>query len=156
MDRWYREPKDLPSFLYVSQLLQAEGMSIAFEAQRRAMPRTMGTLYWQFGDTWPVASWSGIDYFGRWKALHYAARAAFAPVIVSPVVRGDLLEVHVVSDRPRPIEGVVESLELTREEIIARRKHHAEETGENFDPASVTSGETILRIRGLGAEIPAL
>ena len=54
------------------------------------------------------------------------------------------------------VEGVVESMELTKEQVIARRKHHAEETGEAFDPASITSGETILRIRGLGAEIPSL
>ena len=54
------------------------------------------------------------------------------------------------------VEGVVESMELTKAEVIARRKHHAEETGQPFDPASVTSGETVLRIRGLGAEIPAL
>ena len=54
------------------------------------------------------------------------------------------------------VEGVVESMELTKEQVIARRKHHAEETGEAFDPASVTSGETVLRIRGLGAEIPSL
>ena len=54
------------------------------------------------------------------------------------------------------VEGVVESMELSKEQVIARRKHHAEETGEAFDPASVTSGETILRIRGLGAEIPSL
>jgi len=54
------------------------------------------------------------------------------------------------------VEGIVESMELTKEDVIARRKHHAEETGETFDPASVTSGETVLRIRGLGAEIPSL
>jgi hypothetical protein len=54
------------------------------------------------------------------------------------------------------VEGVVESMELTKEEVIARRKHHAEETGEAFDPSSVTSGETVLRLRGLGAEIPSL
>ena len=54
------------------------------------------------------------------------------------------------------VEGVVESMELSKEQVIARRKHHAEETGEAFDPASITSGETILRIRGLGAEIPSL
>lgn len=54
------------------------------------------------------------------------------------------------------VEGVVESLELTREEVIAQRKHHAEETRTSFDPAAVTSGEKILRIRGLGAEIPGL
>ena len=54
------------------------------------------------------------------------------------------------------VEGVVESMELTKADVIARRKHHTEETGETFDPASVTSGETVLRIRGLGAEIPSL
>jgi len=54
------------------------------------------------------------------------------------------------------VEGIVESMEMTREEVIARRKHYAEETGESFDPASVTSGETMLRIRGLGAEISGL
>lgn len=54
------------------------------------------------------------------------------------------------------VEGVVESLELTREEVIQRRKHHAEETGTQFDPASVTSGESVLRIRGLGAEVHGL
>jgi hypothetical protein len=54
------------------------------------------------------------------------------------------------------VEGVVESMELTREDVIKRRKHHAEETGTSFDPATVTSGETVLRIRGLGAEISGL
>jgi hypothetical protein len=51
------------------------------------------------------------------------------------------------------VEGVVESMELTREEVVKRRKHHAEETGTAFDPSTVTSGETVLRIRGLGAAI---
>lgn len=51
------------------------------------------------------------------------------------------------------VEGVVESMVLTREEVIKRRKHHAEEKGIAFDPASVNSGETVLRIRGLGASI---
>lgn len=54
------------------------------------------------------------------------------------------------------VEGIVERLELTREEVIAQGKHHAEETGASFDPASVTAGESILRIRGLGADIPGL
>lgn len=58
--------------------------------------------------------------------------------------------------REGEMEGVVEVFELTREEVIARRKHHAEERGETFDPASVTVGETVVRLRGLGAEIPGL
>jgi beta-mannosidase len=108
MARWYRPPRDFASFLFVSQLLQAEGMRVGIEAQRRAMPRTMGTLYWQLNDTWPVASWSGLDYYGRWKALHYAVRAAFAPVLVSPTVRDGSLEVRVVSDRRTKLEGRLE------------------------------------------------
>jgi hypothetical protein len=54
------------------------------------------------------------------------------------------------------VEGVVESMELTREEVSKRRKHHAEETGKSFDSATITSGETVLRIRGLGAVISGL
>ena len=73
-------------------------MRTAFEAHRRAKPRTMGTLYWQLNDTWPVVSWSSRDYFGRWKALHYAARDAFAPILISSVLNGDTLEVWGVSD----------------------------------------------------------
>ncbi|MDH3456228.1 MAG: glycoside hydrolase family 2 protein [Gemmatimonadota bacterium] len=102
---WYRPPRDFVSFLYVSQLLQAEGIAMALESHRRAMPRTMGTLYWQLNDTWPVASWSSLDYFGTWKALHYYTARAFADVVVSPVVRDDTLEVHIVSDRLTAIAG---------------------------------------------------
>jgi beta-mannosidase len=109
MADWYRPPRDFESFLYVSQLLQAEGMKIGLVSHRRAMPRTMGTLYWQLNDTWPVASWSGIDYFGRWKALHYFTAKAFADIIVSPLVRGDTVEFHVVSDKLVPIAGRLEA-----------------------------------------------
>jgi beta-mannosidase len=124
MERWYRAPENFESFLYQSQLLQAEGMKIALEAQRRAKPRTMGTLYWQLNDTWPVASWSSIDYHGRWKALHYFAGKAFADVLVSPVVEGDTLEVWLVSDRLELVEGELEIrvLDFTGVERYATRR----------------------------------
>ena len=51
----------------------------------RTMPRGMGTLYWQINDCWPVASWSSLDYHGRWKTLHYMARHFYAPLLVSAV-----------------------------------------------------------------------
>ncbi|MFC1791004.1 glycoside hydrolase family 2 protein, partial [Gemmatimonadota bacterium] len=107
MERDYPLPSRFQDFVYVSQLLQARGMRTAFEAHRRAMPRTMGTLYWQLNDTWPVVSWSGLDYFGRWKALHYAAREAFAPFLVSAVLEGDSVEVWGISDHLEPIEGTL-------------------------------------------------
>ena len=64
----YPEPKDFASFLYVSQVLQAEGIKIGAEHFRRSRPETMGSIFWQLNDCWPVASWSSIDYYGRWKA----------------------------------------------------------------------------------------
>jgi beta-mannosidase len=107
MTRDYPLPSGLDDFVYVSQLLQARGMRTAFEAHRRARPRTMGTLYWQLNDTWPVVSWSGRDYFGRWKALHWAAREAFSPVLVSPRIHGDSVEVWGVSDLLERGEGTL-------------------------------------------------
>ena len=62
-------------FLYVSQVLQAEGIKLGAEHLRRIMPHNMGSLYWQANDCWPVASWSSMDYFGRWKALMYYTQA---------------------------------------------------------------------------------
>jgi beta-mannosidase len=99
MDRDFRPPKDFASFLYVSQVLQATVIQYGAEAHRRRWPYNAGSLYWQLDDCWPVASWSGIDYFGRWKALHYAARRFFAPVLVSPVEENGTVRVFVVNDQ---------------------------------------------------------
>jgi beta-mannosidase len=82
---WFRFPRDFESTLWLSQILQGMAMKYAVEHWRRNMPRTMGTLYWQLNDCWPVASWSSIDYHHRWKALHYMARQFFAPLLVSGV-----------------------------------------------------------------------
>ncbi len=79
----FRLPKDFPSLVYLSMVLQAEGIRYGVEHWRRARDRVAGTLYWQLNDCWPVASWSSLDYYGRWKALHYAARRFYAPVLLS-------------------------------------------------------------------------
>ena len=99
MERDFRAPKDFGAFLYLSQVLQANVIQFGAEAHRRRMPYNMGSLYWQLDDCWPVASWSSIDYYGTWKALQYAARRFFAPVLVSPVDDNGTLRVYVVSDR---------------------------------------------------------
>jgi len=99
MDLYYRNPKDFESLLYVGQVLQAEGIKSAIEAHRQKMPYCMGTLYWQLNDCWPVASWSGIDYFGRWKALHYFVKKAFKQILVSPAINDNVLKVFVISDK---------------------------------------------------------
>jgi beta-mannosidase len=98
MLREYPMPKDFESFLYVSQVLQAEGIKIGAEHFRRIRPRNMGSLYWQIDDCWPVASWSSIDYYGEWKALQYYSRKFYDKLLVSPREEDGNLEFYVVSD----------------------------------------------------------
>lgn len=87
MHRDYPVPTDFAQFLYVSQLMQGDGVKIGMEAFRRDRPYCMGSIYWQVNDCWPVASWSSRDYYGRWKALHYFARKAYDDILVSPRVK---------------------------------------------------------------------
>ena len=103
--RYYAEPKDFASFLYVSQVLQAEGIKVGAEHLRRNRPRSMGSIYWQLNDCWPVASWSSLDYYGRWKALQYYARRFYNDLLVSPHVEDGNLAVYVVSDRTTATAG---------------------------------------------------
>ena len=107
MLRWYPEPKDFPSFVYLSQVLQAEAIKVGAEHLRRQMPNTMGSLYWQLNDCWPVASWASIDYYGRWKALEYYARRFYDDVIVSPFAHDGKVDVYVVSDKLQPSSGQI-------------------------------------------------
>ena len=106
--RDYPEPKDFTSFLYVSQVLQAEGIKIGAEYFRRSRPETMGSIYWQLNDCWPVASWSSIDYDGRWKALQYYARRFYAPVLVSPHEEGGSMRIYVVSDKTSALPATLD------------------------------------------------
>ncbi len=101
----YRLAKDFPSLLWLSQVLQAGAMKTAVEHFRSQMPRTMGALYWQVNDCWPAASWSGTDYYGNWKALHYYARRFFSPVLLAPVDDDKLLRIFAVSDLGQPVTG---------------------------------------------------
>ena len=110
--KWYFNwPKDFEAYLYVSQVLQAYGIGTAIEAHRRAMPFCMGTLYWQLNDCYPVTSWSSIDYYGKWKALHYKAQGLYKPVLISPVVKDDNLKLFIVSDKLKSLPSTL-SLKL--------------------------------------------
>lgn len=95
----YQKPKDFESFLYMNQVLQGDAIKTAIESHRRQMPYCMGTLYWQIDDCWPVASWSSIDYYGRWKALQYYSKKAYKDLLVSPILQQDKLNIYIVSDR---------------------------------------------------------
>jgi beta-mannosidase len=79
----YRFPKDYASLVYLSQVNQLYCIGLMVEHQRACMPRTMGSLYWQLNDCWPVFSWSSIDFGGQWRGLHYAARRFYAPALVT-------------------------------------------------------------------------
>jgi beta-mannosidase len=103
MLRDHSEPKDFASFLYASQVLQAEGIKIGAEHLRRNRPRIMGSIFWQLNDCWPVASWSSIDYYGRWKALQYYARRFYNDLLVSPYEENGNVAVYIVSDRTNPV-----------------------------------------------------
>jgi len=97
-------PGDFDTLLYASQLLQAEAIRYGVEHWRRNRGRCMGAIYWQTNDCWPVASWASIDYFGRWKALHYYARRFFAPVLLSCQEEGTLSQDPNVNAEPYPLE----------------------------------------------------
>ncbi|MGE5599613.1 MAG: beta-mannosidase, partial [Bacteroidota bacterium] len=103
----FRLPKDFPSLVYLSQVLQAEGIRYGVEHWRRHRGRVGGTLFWQLNDCWPAVSWSSLDYYGRWKALHYAARRFYAPVLLSVEDAGTVMDVHLTSDLTAPWRGEV-------------------------------------------------
>ena len=83
LDDNFRKPKDFESTLWLSQIMQAYGIQWGAEHWRRERPASNGVLYWQYNDCWPGQSWSSVDYSHRWKALHYAARRFYAPLLVS-------------------------------------------------------------------------
>lgn len=114
----YRYPKDLDSLLYCSQLIQAEGIRYGAEHWRRNRGHCMGAIYWQLNDCWPVASWSSIDYFGRWKALHYAARRFFAPIAVSACEDGTHVCLHICNETLNPVCGKLTWRILTRDGAV--------------------------------------
>jgi beta-mannosidase len=103
----FRMPKDFASLVYLSLILQAEGIRYGVEHWRRNRNRVSGTLIWQLNDCWPVASWASLDYFGRWKALHYAAKRFYAPLLLSVAEHGKTMQIHVTSDLVRPVDVLV-------------------------------------------------
>lgn len=112
MERDFIVPEKFEDFVYVGLVLQGQGIRHCLEAHRRHRPYCMGTLYWQLNDSWPVVSWSSIDYYGNWKALHYQAKRAFSPLAINPICEENTLNVYLLSDKLEDATGLVLDMRL--------------------------------------------
>ncbi len=120
MEQTFLYPTGLDTLIYASQLLQAEAIRYGVEHFRRNRGRCMGTVYWQLNDCWPVASWSSIDYYGRWKALHYYAKRFFAPFMISCEEEGLLTQTMNTNAEPFEVKKSIR-LNVANESICTRK-----------------------------------
>jgi len=135
----FRLPNDFESLVYLSMVLQAEGIRYGVEHWRRHPRRVAGTLYWQLNDCWPVASWSSLDYFGRWKALHYAARCFYAPLLLSIEDAPPCQSIFLSSDLLEEWQGSVHwALTTLDGKVLASGEKAA-----HVEPLGVTAVETL-------------
>ena len=107
MGEHFRLPGRFRDMIYLSQLMQADAVRFAIDHLRRNRGRCMGALYWQINDCWPGVSWSGIDYDGRWKALHYAAREFYAPQSLILTKEKDTVTFSVSNEGTASFKGTV-------------------------------------------------
>lgn len=112
MSLYYKVPAKFEDLVYVGLVLQGQGMRHGIEAHRRNRPYCMGSLFWQLNDSWPVVSWSSIDYYGNWKAMQYQSQRAFAPVLINAIKEGDDLCVYLISDELQDRDDVRLTVEL--------------------------------------------
>ena len=161
VSRRYRFPKSQDDLIYLSQLNQAYCMSTGVEHYRRLMPRCMGAIYWQLNDCWPVASWSSIEFTGKWKALHHIARRFNAPALVSAHVPGDeapitgnyrrstVREVHLytVYDAPAPAKGLLrwDLFTLDGDIVLSGKKKVALRHGESVKQQTLDLAKPIAK-----------
>ncbi len=138
---WFRLPVGFDNTLWLSQIVQVLGIQYAVEHWRRNMPRCMGALYWQLNDCWPVASWSSIDHQHRWKALHYAARRFFAPLMLSTVedLPGRRIDVFLNNDGADPCSGLVRW-------TITTRDGDTVQSGENYATAPAGASALVFSV----------
>ena len=106
---YFRMPVSFEGILYLSQIQQGMAIRLGVEYWHSLRPRCMGTIFWQLNDNWPVASWSSLEYSGRWKALHYMARRFYAPVqaVAYHTAPDKPMELFFLSDLPGKVEGKV-------------------------------------------------
>ncbi len=119
----FRFPFSFDDFVYLSQVQQGLAMKTAIEHWRRLKPHSMGAIYWQLNDIWPVASWSSLEYGGGWKALQYMAKRFYSPLLVSTMEKEGRLKVWITSDVDGPLQGKlgIEVVGLDGKEVFSDR-----------------------------------
>ena len=103
----YKDPKTFEELVYASQLVQADAIKYGVEHFRRNRGYTMGSIYWQFNDCWPVASWSSVDSLGRYKALHYKAKRFYAPVLMSVFAEENEVTINISNETMHDFDGKI-------------------------------------------------
>ncbi len=107
MQQDFNVPKDFEKYVYASQILAGEVLKYSIEHMRRNRGRCMGVITWQLNDCWPVVSWAGLDYFGRWKAQQYYSKRFYAPILVSACDEGSKVDLYVTNDTFDTINGTL-------------------------------------------------
>jgi len=157
MLRYFKPPKDFESELLLSQFQQGMAIKMAVEGWRAQRPRCMGTLFWQLNDNWPVASWSSIEYGGKWKPLHHMARRFYAPVAVvaQPEIVGGKADVtrgriFALNDTAETVEGelLVEYWTYDGKIVSAETRHVALPPGSSTAVGEFSAGARVPRDRG--------
>ena len=121
INMYFPKPKNIEETIYLSQITQALALQTAAESHRKNKPYTMGTLFWQIDDVWPTISWSTVDYFGNWKAAHYAIKEAYKPIIICADEKNNHLKIHVINDNQEPINGTIKIKLKTLNGIIVKQ-----------------------------------
>lgn len=150
MEQTFLYPNDLDTLIYASQLLQGEAIRYGVEHFRRNRGRCMGAIYWQLNDCWPVASWASIDYFGRWKALHYYAKRFFAPLMISCEEEGLLSQSMNTNAEPFTVKKSIR-LNVTNESMKDRSVTVKWQLRNN-DGTILKEEETGLRVKAMSSE----
>lgn len=150
MEQTFLYPNDLDTLIYASQLLQGEAIRYGVEHFRRNRGRCMGAIYWQLNDCWPVASWASIDYFGRWKALHYYAKRFFSPLMISCEEEGLLSQSMNTNAEPFTVKKSIR-LNVTNESMKDRNVTVKWQL-RNSDGTVLKEEETGLRVKAMSSE----
>lgn len=145
-------PKDFESFLYITQIMQALAVKCGVEHLRRQRGCCMGTLFWQLNDSWPVASWSSIDYFGRWKALQYMSKNFYAQIAGSIERTGNVASVY-IQNETRDYES--RRVKVSLQTLDFRLLHEAEYEVEMkpFEPLKVCELDYTPYIAGIENQV---